>query len=375
MNRFRALTGIRAIAAIMVFLYHYRKFWRDALPAWSNRILNEFHTGVSLFFVLSGFLIAYTYTDKPMRSRGAYGQYLLIRLIRIFPIYLIILTLKYLSVGFPDASLTALTYTLTHGFSNQYNLHGVSQAWSLTVEMSFYLLAPLIYFGWNRNPSRTITSLLLLLGITIGAGYAVHAWIPNRYDFFYDWYFVLNTTFIGRFVEFLAGMMLAHWMRTHEAAPRPLVRHATLTGGLAVLLIIFVLGLFEKELHTHGIDTLPGLLIRNLVFPFAAACFLYGLASERTWLGWLMGSRVFVLLGNASFVFYLAHIGYVSNTLAKGFFLPDRNFIALWVLSILIYLLIEKPVYETLKRRIKREKPAIRIRSRSLLRSGSRLPR
>ena len=352
----------------MVFLYHYRKFWRDELPAWTSRILNEFHTGVSLFFVLSGFLIAYTYADKPMRSRGAYGQYLLIRLIRIFPIYLIILTLKYLSVGFPDATLTALTYTLTHGFSNQYNLHGVSQAWSLTVEMSFYLIAPMIYFGWRRSPVGTTGALLLLLGLTIGAGYAIHAGVPNRYNFFYDWYFVLNTTFNGRFVEFLAGIMLAHWMRNHEGGQKPLLHRATLTGGLAMLLIIFILGLFEKELHTHGIDTWPGLLIRNLVFPFAVACFLYGLATEGTWLGWLMGSRVFVLLGNASFVFYLAHIGYVSNTLAKWFFLPDRNFTALWVLSILIFLLIEKPLYETLKRRIKGEKPAIRIRSRRLLR-------
>jgi hypothetical protein len=75
-SRINALTGIRAIAVIMVFLYHNRKYWRNDILRYVLRFLNEFHTGVSIFFVLSGFLIAYTYADKPLRSKKEFSKYL-----------------------------------------------------------------------------------------------------------------------------------------------------------------------------------------------------------------------------------------------------------------------------------------------------------
>src|ERR1700712_1417903 len=121
-SRFDSLTGLRAVAAIMIFCFHFRKFWFGYLPTFINRALNEFHIGVSIFFVLSGFLIAYTYKDEPLRSKTAYLKYILVRFARIFPIYIIILTLKYCTIGFPTMKEVFLNYTLFKGFSDRYNL-------------------------------------------------------------------------------------------------------------------------------------------------------------------------------------------------------------------------------------------------------------
>jgi peptidoglycan/LPS O-acetylase OafA/YrhL len=347
--RINALTGIRAIAVIMVFLYHNRKYWREDLPGYVNRLLNECHIGVSLFFVLSGFLIAYTYRDKPVSSAKEYIKYLLIRLLRIFPVYLLILSLKYIDQGFPAGKETWLTYTLFHGFSDRYNLSGISQAWSLTVELSFYTLAPLLYFICKRNILKTIVFLLAFLGLIFCIGYGWHAVNGNPDRFFYPWFFILNTTFAGRFPEFLCGMLLAHFIVSEKRFLLQALKYKTLIGGLLTLLTMLILGWLEPNVYKHGTDIPIGLAIRNLVLPLAIILLLYGLIAETTWLQRFLSVRVMVLLGNASYVFYLVHISYVNHKLQSWYFFPDRNFILLWLVAIVTYLLIEKPVYERMK--------------------------
>jgi len=350
-HRIHALTGIRAVAAAMVFLYHNRKFWHNDVPNLVMRFFNEFHTGVSIFFVLSGFLIAYTYKDRPLQSNISYWKYLLIRSIRIFPVYLMILTAKYVDVGFPSAKESFLTYSLFYGFSDMYNLNGISQGWTLTAEMSFYTLAPVIYYFTKRSIAKTLVYLLLLLSITLAAGYAWHLINGNKDGFFYPWFFVLNTTFFGRFFEFWCGMLLAHYFNVNPLNQRKL-KYATLIGGIACLGIIYLISCFEPNIFKHGTDQPIGLAIRNIVFPCAVCIFLYGLITERTWLQYFLGSKILVLLGNASFVFYLIHIGYVARKIWAIHMFADYNFCILWIVSILIYLLIEKPIYSFLKSKI-----------------------
>jgi peptidoglycan/LPS O-acetylase OafA/YrhL len=353
-QRIQALTGVRAIAAIMVFLYHNRKYWRADVPDFFLRFLNEFHTGVSVFFVLSGFLIAFTYKDNPLRSKKNYTQYLLIRLIRIFPVYLIILTLKGIDEGFVNSKETFLTYTLLHGFSDKYNLYGLPQGWSLTVELSFYTVAPFIYFYTKKNISKPILYLLAILVLVTLIGYGWHWYNGNPDSFMYPWFFILNTTFPGRFMEFFAGVLLAHHLHTGKGLAWSSIKYKTAIGGLASLLVIYVMSLFEPDIYQHGTDHIAGLLLRNIAFALTVALFLYGLITERTWLQRFLSTKVLVLLGNASFIFYLVHIGYVNGIFRNWHLYPDRNFILLWLVSIAGFLLIEKPLYELLKKRIKR---------------------
>ena len=353
-ERFKALTGLRAVAAIMVFLYHNRKYWRGWLPGFFIQNLNEFHTGVTLFFVLSGFLIAYTYQDTPLQSSRQYIKYILVRLLRIFPVYLIILTISYCNYGFPPIHLSIYNFTLLKGFSDRYNLEGLPQSWSLTVELTFYLFAPAIYSLLKRNYYQALGFLLSLAGISLLIGYGWFYCNGNHDRWLYNWLFIFDCTFFGRFIEFMGGMILAHQLRISKGNTKLIpLKNSTLISGILSLCTIYVISLFEVNIFDQGTQHVGGLILRNLLLPILFCSFIYGLMVEQTWLSRLLSTRVVMLLGDSSYIFYLIHIGYVNRKLYNHQPLGDRNFIILWLISIVGYLLIEKPLYIFFKQKIK----------------------
>lgn len=353
MLRFNALTGFRCLAACLVFLYHNRKYWRDSLHPELLRLFNEFHTGVSLFFVLSGFLIAYTYGKAPMQSGKQYGKYIAIRMARILPLYWLILTVYYLDPAFGKHHFTWLTYSLVHGFSDQHNLDGIAQAWSLTIEMSFYFLAPLLCLLQKKQLLYLLLFLVILFIATWAAGYYWHKLNGNPGSWLYPFRFVVQCSFPGRASEFLAGMLLATQLQKEKNIFTGRFRYKTWIGFGGLLFTMYGMGWFQPDVYKHGYDTTTGLLIHHFLLPVFTVIALAGLIYEKTWLQWFFASRLLVLLGNASFAFYLVHISYVNIKLKKYFFLPDRNFTALWLISILLYLLFEKPIYDRCRKWLK----------------------
>jgi peptidoglycan/LPS O-acetylase OafA/YrhL len=353
MTRFSALTGLRAIAAMMVYCFHFRKFWIGSLPLPFTGILKEMHIGVSIFFVLSGFLIAHTYSDKPLGSRKDYFRYLLVRFARIFPVYLVILTAKYLEQGFPPAKETFLNYSLLKGFSDSYNLTGISQSWSLTAELTFYCLAPWLYSIIAANRQRSLIYLFALFLLACLAGWILRLTGYNKDSFLYNPQFVLDATFFGRSFEFYVGIRLALLIKKRDPgwAPARGIRY-TCCGAAGIIAASFLMGCLGPHFYTPGTDTIPGILVRNLLLPVGIVVFLYGLITERNKFQRLLGSRPFVLLGNASYIFYLLHIGYGYDALSVIPWIPDYQFSLLWIASILGYLFFEKPVYNLLRKLI-----------------------
>jgi peptidoglycan/LPS O-acetylase OafA/YrhL len=337
----------------MVFVYHNRKYWRENLHPEFSRLINEFHLGVALFFVLSGFLIAYTYGEKPMRSGKEYTRYILQRMARILPLYWLMLTLYYLDPVFGKHGFTWLTYSLVHGFSDQYNLDGISQAWSLTVEMTFYFLAPLLCLIQRKHLMYLLATLIILFIVTRGAGALWFQLNGNPGKFLYPLEFVITGTFPGHCTQFFAGMLLADVLRNGYTQWLKKLPNKTWIGFLGILLTVYAIGLFQKDIYDHGNQHTGGKLLQIFVLPMFVFFALAGLVDERTWLQRLFSSRLVVLLGNASFAFYLVHISYVNLTLKTWFFLPDRNFVALWIVSVLLYILFEKPLYNLCRKWLK----------------------
>lgn len=337
----------------MVFIYHNRKYWREELHPEFTRFINEFHLGVALFFVLSGFLIAYTYADKPMRSGSAYTRYILQRMARILPLYWLILTLYYIDPAFGKGKATWLTYTLAHGFSDQYNLDGIAQAWSLTVEMTFYFLAPFLVLLQKRHWLYLVSALVLLFVVARGVGMVWYGWNGNPGRFFYPDTFLITSTFPGHATQFLAGMLLAQALHKNSTHVLSRFRYKTVVGFAGMVCTMYVIGLFQQNVFEHGNAHTGGLLLQILVLPVFAGLALAGLIQEQTVLQRFLGSRLLVLLGNASFAFYLIHISYVNQKIKSWFLLPDRNFIVLWLVAIILYLFFEKPVYDRCRKWLK----------------------
>ena len=357
---FNSLTGFRFLAASLVFIFHNRKHWRHDIHPELLRFINEFHIGVALFFVLSGFLIAYSYYDEPLQSIKSYSRYMLLRIVRIMPVYWIILTAYYLDPAFGKNHFRFDTYTLLHAFSSKTNLYGIAQAWSLNVEMTFYLLAPLLCFALRKNLMYILFGLAFLFGGTVLFGNLWHQLNGNSTQYFYPIEFVVNSTFAGRSFQFLGGMLLAQLLRNNRLDLLNRFTRKTLSGFVLIVVTTYTIGLFQKNIYVCGTDTAAGMLLHTFILPIGIVLAIAGLMTEKTWLQQIFASRLFVLLGNASFAFYLIHISYINLKICKLILLPDRNFILLWVVSVFIYLLIEKPVYDRLRRWITgKPKPAL----------------
>jgi peptidoglycan/LPS O-acetylase OafA/YrhL/cytochrome c-type biogenesis protein CcmH/NrfG len=351
---FAELTGVRAIAAYALFLYHFNPFsphWLGGLPF---RLNHEMYLGVNVFYVLSGFLIYYRYGQSLATPSPAFlGQYARNRFARIYPVYFVILSLTYLWEGGPDLRQGLATYTLTQAFFPDLLHAGIPQAWTLTIEETFYFTAPLIFLLVRRGtvilPCVLFVALAWLLGTTPFPGNPYYGELGH----------LLGRTLGGTIICFACGMALAQvvlrWPQRIDSNRLPLFTY----GGLAacLLLVLFVSHLgqsVEARLPpgeiARGRDHPSVWPILFGLFPLLVALLFYGLITERSLLKRLLSSKLLILLGGSSYCFYLVHVGVIQQLIFQH---VSTNYLVLFgllnILSILIFEGFEKPVGRWLK--------------------------
>lgn len=352
-----ALTGLRFVAASMVFILHYHQGISLHVPSWFSRLLGEFHAGVAVFFVLSGFLITCQYQHYNFSRIRNFLSYILIRVARLFPLYLLVLLEVHSRWLFSVPDLF-LHVTLLKGYFKKVQLAGVVQAWTLTVEFTFYLLAPLI-FWLTRNKTLLLPFILTIAtGLSLtGIGFGLTRYGYNAYGFMPDMAFTTWNTFFGRATEFFAGIWLAQLVRSRSGS---LNITKTLPGFITYGSLILFFGLLFListcgEEGQAGITTGFGLVLHNLFLPVSILLLLLGLIYEKTWLSKILSGSLTILLGNASYAFYLLHLGRVGNMV--GNCTPNNlvlQFLLLWTISVLVHLFYEKPIYRMVKNRVPR---------------------
>jgi peptidoglycan/LPS O-acetylase OafA/YrhL len=165
---FPGLEGVRGIAALLVVFHHARShhLW-GWLQGWN---------GVTLFFVLSGFLIT-TLALREEEERGSLrvGAFAVRRVFRILPVYLVSLALYAaamvtlgLGAEHRDVFAHAVPWYLSPFPEVPFftRVHIVfSLAWSLGIEEKFYLLWPLVGFVLLRNRARGRLGVALVLAL------------------------------------------------------------------------------------------------------------------------------------------------------------------------------------------------------------------
>jgi peptidoglycan/LPS O-acetylase OafA/YrhL len=206
-TRYPLLDSVRAIAALSVLVFH-AAFWSNITLTGSAAapFLTRLDVGVTIFFVLSGFLLYRPFVRSrllgtPPPRAIAYGWR---RVLRIVPAYWAALTVIALLIPKPDTFEPghAVVY---YGFLQIYGdlaLGGIAQAWTLCVEVTFYALLPLWALLLRRRPGSVRSELLALVVLAaagvawtlvavLGASDPDHAntsrmlvWLPAYFDHF-----------------------------------------------------------------------------------------------------------------------------------------------------------------------------------------------
>ena len=345
---FPALTGIRFLAASFVFLCHYPgSIVSESGQPFLFFFLKQLNIGVTLFFVLSGFLITYRYYPY-VTSRRNLRPYFLKRFARIFPLYFLILAVQFLLLlkykGIDNLFWTLLlNITLLKGLSQEYIFTGIAQSWSLTVEEMFYFFAPFSFFliklrGW------IFTQVILLLGL--GSLLALFFSSQPFLGFFSNFSFMFSSTFFGRCFEFFVGIIVALLiMRKKESICH--LKNTTLIGALLFCFFLLITAYYACVDNVPSTNkTTIGILLFNFLMPISIGIFYYGLLTENTTLQQLLSIKWIVLLGKSSYAFYLIHFGMIFEVIS---FQISSNILVLYLmlqlLSVILYKGFEKPIY------------------------------
>jgi peptidoglycan/LPS O-acetylase OafA/YrhL len=183
-----ALTGLRFIAAFSVTMSHAMGLvvpMSGGLPTWYVILSSLAGLGMPLFFVLSGFVIHYNYSDgiKQPHGRGLFN-FFVARFARLYPLFIVCLLYdlawKYSFAQLPDTTSHALPYYLTMTQSWVFQLLGsrplIMQfgpspqvAWSISTEWFFYCVYPAICAGLAcaRNAVAVIRNIVILVLVAL----------------------------------------------------------------------------------------------------------------------------------------------------------------------------------------------------------------
>ncbi|MBO2008863.1 acyltransferase family protein [Hymenobacter negativus] len=313
-----ALTGLRAVAAYLIFFMH---FWPVGAPIWVQRILGQMYLGVSMFFVLSGFVIATRYQGSVAFTGTWWRHYLWRRVARIYPVYLLLNGLLLAHLYWPPApgeatrslGLVFLSQSLLRGFSSTLKFVGIPQSWSLTAEECFYFSAPLLLWMWQRWGRAGAAGFA---GAIVGTGLLLTllcAGHPALHGFFGSYYHLFNYTFFGRVLEFLLGVGLARWWAARTGVRPTQWPWRTLLGGLLMCTAVGLLAeLRSPRTFADGLLHPGAIVLNNVFFPLGVTLLLAGLLAERSWLRVALASRLMQALGRSSYFFYLVHVGVFS---------------------------------------------------------------
>ena len=221
-ERVASLTGIRAVAALLVMATHAAYTTGKYTHGYIGLVYSRMEIGVPIFFVLSGFLLFGPWVKATATGGQAPSvrRYAWPRVRRIMPAYIVTVLIAYLVYHFrtagPNPGHTWMglfrNLTLTQPYTDNYlfsYLHqGLTQMWSLAVEVAFYVVLPLLaYLLLVVLCRRRWRPGLLLIGLACLAA-LTPAWlvVVHTTDFLPDGAKLWLPTYLAWFI---GGMMLA----------------------------------------------------------------------------------------------------------------------------------------------------------------------
>jgi peptidoglycan/LPS O-acetylase OafA/YrhL len=367
-RRLPSLTGLRIFAAVAVYLSHI------GAPHDSGKTLTTFlgagYSGVTLFFVLSGFVLSVNYFEEFRRPHlVTTWNFFVARFARIYPLYIVCLAYVVIHLhayGFPidgwwrnALAIQAWSPNVLQAFSFD------GPAWSLSVEFFLYacfpLLVPLI--ARMRRP-RTIlvtaaliaAALFALAAIFVYTGHGSLPW--ENPSSAHRWLYRTPFTRLG---DFALGILAARLFVITRGDPRLARIGGVMATGAAVVFLLLMAwpAIYFTAWSWDAAYAVPTVLL------------IFGLSiAQGSGIARFLSIPAIVLLGEASFAFYLVHqpmIGFLGGADWDHAMSPTAAlneifvFGAILALALGLHIGLELPARKRLRRwlsRPERERPA-----------------
>ncbi len=313
--RVASLTGIRAVAALLVVATHAAYTTGKYTHGYAGLVYSRLEIGVPIFFVLSGFLLFRPWvravrTGGPAPSLHRYAWH---RVRRIMPAYVVTVLGAFVLYHFHEAGPNPVhtwigllrNLTLTQLYTDNYDysyLHqGLTQMWSLAVEVSFYVVLPLLSYVLLVSVGRRAWRPGLLLTSIAVLGLISPAWLAlvHNTDLLPNGARLWLPTYL---LWFLAGMVLT-----------VLQAMGVRCNGFVVLPIA-VFSFFIAATPIAGEPTtspsgLAQAIVKTVFYAAIAALLLAPAAlGDHGWYTRFLGSRPMVWLGEISYEIFLVHL-------------------------------------------------------------------
>jgi peptidoglycan/LPS O-acetylase OafA/YrhL len=317
-----ALTGLRTLLAINIMFFHFT----PPHPNFLSPLLNNAYVFVGFFFLISGFVLAYNYADRPVLSKR---RFYVARISRVYPVYALVLLLSipFLMIEWQAQSrgnfFTGLILTplALQSWSPHLATFWNTVAWTVPAEFFLYLLFPFLLILISRKshlfetPGRLIGLILAvwLVGLIPHTAYVLlnpdH--LPqqaDRYTYAY-WLRALKYTPPFYICTFTAGVLVA---RLH--AMLALTQRARILLSVSALL---ALGLF----FAFAVERIPYVLVHGCLLLPVFAALLLGLAGNSP-VASVFSWYPILKTGETTFSLYLVHFN--TFLLIHYYRLPER---------------------------------------------------
>lgn len=351
-----ALTSLRFFAAFSVAMLHIVGYLNINLDYPHSRLLTQ---GVSFFFVLSGFVLTYVYSD--LRRPTDIRAFFLARFARIWPVHVACLLIGLMVVpamywteivstsgGILIAQLAMVqSWILNPAWAMSLN----AVAWSISVEWFFYLCFPLLIRPWRFGAMAKLSIVAVLTAVMVIS----FAPLDTYYAFIFP---------PSRLLEFVTGMAVCSlWLNT-----RARIKLGVLWGSVAetsfFLLFFLYMGFEWQALNACSRFNFGGSTMSNRSLPAGVidwfihcgngpiyAAMLYLMALEKGFISKGLKHPSLVWLGEISYSIYLLHfilIQYMSEHVVavkhcNVWLLVTVYWLAIIGLAHLMFCLIERP--------------------------------
>ena len=280
---------LRGIAAVAVMLVHHQTFIPLSVDAPFGRIIPGGSWGVDLFFLISGFIAAYT---VPVNGAGTWAgaNYLLRRLIRIIPLYYILTILSFGSdaTAWLNSVKSMLFIPIGGEYGPAYGGAQVGQGWTLNYEMYFYLVVAASFILGKYKWLFTFALISSIIGLPLMLNPLPNNYLIYGFSFSSSYFSMITHPII---FEFLAGSLLGMYYPRMSAISR-----RSETCLYLCFIGFFLYNVYAPHWVGHG--------LQGWGFP----CLLLLVAMlklERS--GFRFHNRALLHLGACSYAIYLLH--------------------------------------------------------------------